>query len=196
MSNSRVYALNSRCNQLAVVFTVACLVLYAWNFPILTVISIFLAVAVIAVAGYVLYWPVILVIFLLRLALKKLKIIKAYSMADIDNLDWSEFEKYVANRLTLQGYKNVRITEKYDLGVDIVAVKNSCKLGVQVKHYKSFVGIEAVREAVAGLKAYDCDCSMVVTNSYFTRPAKKLAKANDCILIDRNILKSWIKLKR
>ena len=196
MSNSRAYKLNSRCNQLVIVFAVVCLILYTWHLPILAIINVSIIIFLITLTAYLLYWPVAIIYSLSRTILKKLTIIKACSLSDIDSLDWSEFERYVAERLTFQGYENVRITEKYDLGIDIVAIKNDCRLGVQVKHYKSLVGIEAVREAVAGLNAYKCNQSMVVTNSYFSRPAKKLAKCNNCILVDRNVLKSWLKLKR
>ena len=42
-----------------------------------------------------------------------------------------EFEKYVAKYLQKQGYKT-ELTEKYDLGIDIVAVKDGIRYGVQV----------------------------------------------------------------
>lgn len=196
MSNYRAYTLNSRCNQMAIIMLVISLVLYAWHFPILTIFSVFMIIIAVTVLGYILYWPMAIIYSILRIVLKKFKVIKVGSLSDIDNLNWSEFEDYVADCLRLQGYSNVKVTEKYDLGVDIVAIYDNCRLGVQVKHYKSLVGIEAVREAVAGLNAYKCNQSMVVTNSYFSRPAKKLAKCNNCILVDRNVLKSWLKLKR
>lgn len=195
MNKSRAYRLNSRCNQMAIIVLFISLILYTWHFPILTILSIFTIIIVIAILGYILYWPIVIIYALLRAVLKKFRVIKVNSLSDIDNLNWSEFEYYVADCLRSQGYSDVKITEKYDLGVDIVAIKDDCRLGVQVKHYKSLVGIEAVREAVAGLKAYDCDQSMVVTNNYYTRPAIRLAKCNNCILIDRKILNSWRKLK-
>ena len=42
-----------------------------------------------------------------------------------------EFEKYVAKYLRKQGYKT-ELTEKYDLDIDIVAVKEGIRYGVQV----------------------------------------------------------------
>src|SRR5680860_97539 len=191
MNKSGAYTLNSRCNQIAIIILVISLILYTWHFPILTILSIFTIIIVIAVFGYILYWPIAIIYALLRAVIKKFRVIKVNSLSDIDNLNWSEFENYVADCLRLQGYSNVNVTEKYDLGVDIVAITDDYRLGVQVKHYESFVGIEAVREAVAGLKIYGCNQAMVVTNSYFTKPAIKLAKCNNCILINRNSLKNW-----
>ncbi len=57
------------------------------------------------------------------------------SMASIDNMTGLEFEKYVARLLKSQGYKHIRLTEKYDLGVDITAEKVSIRWVIQVKRY-------------------------------------------------------------
>lgn len=113
------------------------------------------------------------------------------STSDIDSLTWSEFEHYVADRLKKQGYTNVRLTEHYDLGIDVVAKKSGVTWGVQVKHYTNNVGADAVRQAVTALKAYKCDRAMVVTNSFFTNPAKMLAISNDCVLVDRKSIAEW-----
>jgi restriction system protein len=99
-----------------------------------------------------------------------------------------EFEKYVAKLLKSQGYKHVRLTEKYDLGVDIIAEKEGMRWGIQVKRYSGLVKADAVRQAVTALKLYNCDRAMVVTNSHFSHTAKELASSNDCVLIDKNRL--------
>ena len=96
-----------------------------------------------------------------------------------------EFEKYVAKYLKNQGYKT-KLTEKYDLGIDIVAVKDGIRYGVQVKRYKGVVGANAVRQAVTALNLYECDRAMVITNSYFSKTAIILARSNACFLVDRD----------
>ena len=55
-----------------------------------------------------------------------------------------EFEKYVAEYLKNQGYKT-KLTEKYDLGIDIVAVKDGIRYGLQVKLHKGVFGANAIR---------------------------------------------------
>jgi restriction system protein len=116
----------------------------------------------------------------------KIYITKKYirNTKDIDDLSWNQFEYYVAEKLKQRGYTNVRLTEKYDLGIDIIAEKDGIKWGVQVKHSKYPVKIEAVREAVAALNIYGCDRAMVVSNSSFTNPARELAHSNNCALVD------------
>jgi Holliday junction resolvase-like predicted endonuclease len=118
--------------------------------------------------------------------LKKLKLSKDV----IDTMDWKEFEVFVARWLESNGYKVIEMTEYFDYGIDIVAKKDETTWGVQVKHYHNLVGIESVRQAVVALKQYKCDKAMVITNSYFSRPAKQLAVSNDCILVDGNRLRT------
>ena len=102
---------------------------------------------------------------------------------DIGELSPSQFERYVETWLIDRGYET-ELTEYYDKGIDIIAVKDGVYWGVQVKHWSSPVGIDAVRQAVTALKHYKCSRAMVVTNSVFYASAKQLAKENDCYLID------------
>ena len=125
-------------------------------------------------------------------AKKLLRISKKRSLLDIDKMSGLEFEGFVAGLLKKQGYTNVRLTEKYDYGVDIVAVKDGIRWGIQVKRYKGLVKAEAVRQVVTALKKYDCNRSMVVTNSNYSKVAKELARLNDCMLVDRSSLSRYI----
>jgi HJR/Mrr/RecB family endonuclease len=129
---------------------------------------------------------IIAVLILIKLLIKLRRYIK-YKLSHIDTLTGLEFEKYVAKYLRKQGFKT-QITEKYDLGIDIVATKDGVRYGVQVKRHKGVVGANAVRQAVTALSLYDCDRAMVITNSYFSKTAIRLALSNDCILLDRDFL--------
>lgn len=110
----------------------------------------------------------------------------------IDNMTGLEFERYIANLLKHHGYTNVRLTEKYDYGVDIIAEKDGIRWGIQVKRYSGLVKADAIRQVVTALKKYDCDRAMVITNSTYSMVAKDLASFNNCVLIDREILLQWI----
>lgn len=105
-----------------------------------------------------------------------------------------EFELYIADLLKHRGYTNVRLTEKYDLGVDIIAEKNGIRWGIQVKRYSGLVKASAVRQVVTALKFYNCDRTMVVTNSYYSKTAIRLAKYNDCLLVGRDEMIKYISL--
>lgn len=130
--------------------------------------------------------------------IKKLKAAKAWlsshnpTIKIVDNMSGLEFERYVARLLKIHGYSNIRLTEKYDLGVDIIACKDKITWGIQVKRYSGLVKAEAVRQAVTALRKYDCDRAMVITNSTFSSVARELARSNDCALIDRSNLSRLI----
>jgi restriction system protein len=110
----------------------------------------------------------------------------------IDKMTGLEFERCVAGLLKNQEYTNIRLTEKYDYGVDIIAIKDGITWGIQVKRYSGLVKADAVRQVVTALKKYKCDRPMVITNSIYSNVAKDLAECNDCVLVDRVILDKWL----
>lgn len=118
--------------------------------------------------------------------------LRALDIAAIDTMDPLEFERYVAKLLQHRGFTQVRLTEKYDYGVDILAHKDGITWGVQVKRYSGLVKAEAVRQVFTALVRYKCDRAMVITNSTYSRPARELAADNNCVLIERDELASWI----
>jgi restriction system protein len=182
----------SRKDGIIMIVCVILMILYFLGLPPSSIVGLLAVGLLLAAIVYVVSNPIIdlcngLITLYKNYKMKKL----IQSTSNIDSLSWSEFEHYVADKLKAQGYTNVRLTEHYDLGVDIVAKKDGVIWGVQVKHYSNAVRIEAVREAVAGLKVYGCDRAMVVTNNFFTNPAQELAKSNDCVLIDRQAIAKW-----
>jgi restriction system protein len=103
-----------------------------------------------------------------------------------------EFEHYLIGLLRMHGYKHVRLTEKYDLGVDIIAERYGVVYGIQAKRYTGFVGADAVRQVVTALSHYRYTKAVVITNNIFSRPVRVLAQSNDCTLVDRIIMRSLI----
>jgi restriction system protein len=90
------------------------------------------------------------------------------------------------------GYKHIRYTgASNDDGADIFARKDDRTVVVQTKRYSSSVGKVAIQEAVGAREAYRQDVAIVVTNSYFTKPAIEFAKRVDCLLVDRDDLARW-----
>jgi HJR/Mrr/RecB family endonuclease len=110
----------------------------------------------------------------------------------IDAMDGLTFERYVAKLLLRHGFEYVRVTEKFDKGVDIIAVKDGERWGIQVKRYNGLVKAAAVRQVVTALNFYGCSRAMVVTNSSYSNMAIQLAETNDCLLIDRKKLVKMI----
>lgn len=104
-----------------------------------------------------------------------------------------EFEEFVAKLLGQLDYKNVRLLPASgDYGVDILAEKDSFTYAVQCKFYSSPVSLGAVQEVRSGQEHYNASVGIVVTNNFFTQPAKNLAKSARIGLWDGNKLKEMI----
>jgi len=115
-----------------------------------------------------------------------------YSINDVDLMNGSEFEHFVALLFTKMGYEATVTKGSGDQGIDVLAEKNNVKIGVQAKCYSGSVSNSAIQEVVAGAQHYGCDKSIVVTNNVFSKSAIELAQSNNVILWDRTILKDKI----
>ena len=107
---------------------------------------------------------------------------------EIDLMSGEEFEFFITQLFTAMGYKTTHTKLSGDQGVDVIAEKDNIKIVIQTKCYHNVVGNKAIQEAVAGMKYYDADKAMVITNSIFTRSAIELAQKNNVQLWDRKIL--------
>jgi len=118
--------------------------------------------------------------------------LKEHSIDAIDLMSGKEFEMFVAELFSKMGYEYEMTKASGDQGIDIIVLKNSIRIGIQVKCYSGSVGNSAIQEAVDGKKHYILDKVMVITNSLFTNSAQELARSNSVILWDRNLLKEKI----
>lgn len=105
----------------------------------------------------------------------------------VDSMTGEQFERYIAQRIKTNGYSSVRLTPASgDYGVDIVAIDpNGNRCAIQCKRYSQNVGVKAVQEVYAGAIHYGCTRKIVITSSYFTANAIKLANESGVELIDR-----------
>jgi restriction system protein len=139
-------------------------------------------------------WPLWLLVSAIGLgkvvvALYRYRRLSRSGIAQIDRMDGATFERYLASRFRRLGYAaEVVGSSRGDYGGDLVIRKNGTRTIVQAKRYGKSVGVPAVQQAAAAKSIYDCTDAMVVTNSRFTQQARKLAKANDVRLIDRDEL--------
>lgn len=117
---------------------------------------------------------------------------EAYTLANIDSMSGLEFERYLADLLRRRGYTSIRLTEKYDLGIDIIAQKDGITWGIQAKRYSGLVKAAAIRQAYTALARYKCDRAMVISNSTYSRPARLLAQDTKSVLVDREELSNWV----
>ena len=121
--------------------------------------------------------------------LEKGEIYHKYKISDTDLMTGEQFEHFVAELFASMGYKTQVTQLSNDQGVDVIAEKGIEKIAIQAKCYSKPVGNRAVQEVTAGGRHYHATKFMVVTNNSFTREAVQLAKSNNVILWDRNVLK-------
>lgn len=160
----------------------------------------------------------ICLIFELNKVFKFRKKINAYkSLKEIDamgNGDTYEkgrqFEEYIAELYRQMGFKAMTTTEMRqkgllpgdiqkrggsgEQGVDVVVFdhRNKETIIIQCKHYSAKVSNSAIQEIVAAIPLYKASRGIVVTNQYFTEPAKELGFANQIALVDRDGLVKFI----
>lgn len=109
-------------------------------------------------------------------------------LSSIDQMDGTEFEKFLVPFFENLGYKAQHIGKAGDFGADLILTKDGIRTAVQAKCYSGTVGLDAVREAAAARPHYKAQRAMVVTNSSFTSAAIQLAVSNQVILWDRQHL--------
>jgi restriction system protein len=144
--------------------------------------------------------PFVPIFFLLIIIMTIWSIYRYYRLSnsqifEIDKMTGKEFEDRLAILFRKLGYA-VRVVgnQKGDYGVDLVIEKDNIKTAVQAKCYKKWlVGEDAVREVYTGKNYYDCQEGMVITNNYYSKMARNLARANNIKLWDRdNLIRSLL----
>lgn len=121
------------------------------------------------------------------------KLHRKYTLKQLDKMDGHQFEYACADILKANGYKHVKVTRgSGDFGVDIIAEKDKVRYAIQCKRYNHKLDNTPIQEVVGGLAYYQCDKGAVMTNQYFTEPAKQLAQVNDIELLDRDTLSHMV----
>ncbi len=118
------------------------------------------------------------------------------SMKKIDKLSGKAFENYLAVQFRRLGYRVSLTEDTNDYGADLILKKRGKTIVVQAKRYDRNIGISAVQEAVGSVAYYEADGAMVVTNQYFTKNAKNLARQNEVDLWGREEIRKKFKIRR
>ena len=110
-------------------------------------------------------------------------------MDKIDRLSGKAFEEYLRAQFKHKGYRVAQTEDSHDYGADLLLKKRGELIVVQAKRYDRNVGLSAVQQAVGAIAYYGADRAMVVTNSGFTKSARRLARHNDVELWDRDAIR-------
>lgn len=169
--------------------------------PILVILAIFYAGwhytgttngAIAAVVIFVLLILILKVWFRTRGSAR----LRKTGIREIDEMTGEEFEEYLGHLFDKRGYDVSYTKASGDYGADLILQDRDDIIAVQAKRYSGTVGVKAVQEIIGALKMYEATQGWVVTNSYFTKQAEKLAESNDVYLIDRDELIDMILRKR
>lgn len=106
----------------------------------------------------------------------------------IDQMTGEEFEQFLGELFKKRGYKVSYTATSGDYGADLILHDGDELIAVQAKRYTGNVGVKAVQEIIGAIKMYEAEEGWVITNSYFTKQAIKLAEINEVYLIDRDEL--------
>lgn len=118
---------------------------------------------------------------------------KKSGIKDIDRMDGYQFEEYLKVLFKALGYRPMVTKKSGDYGADVI-LKGKNKIVIQAKRYgyKNNVSMDAVSEVFAARSYYKADEAWVITNSFFTKQAKELAKACDVKILNRYELEKFI----
>lgn len=120
-----------------------------------------------------------------------------FDQAQIRGMDGAQFELWVAEAMSRQGWVVEVTPTSGDYGADLVATKGGQRTAVQVKRYDKQVGISAVQQVMGGAVHWNCTGKMVVTSaSDFTPAAKKLANATGTRLVTGREVERWRHTRR
>lgn len=154
----------------------------------------------------VIYTPLIilLVLYLLYRLLKFIyykikenkyhKKLASSGIRDIDRMDGLQFEFYLKALFKELGYKAEVTKASSDFGADLIIKNNNEKIVVQAKRYKykSNVSLDAVQQIYTAIPYYKADAGWIITNSFYTKSAKKLADITNIKLLNRHELINFI----
>lgn len=143
------------------------------------------------------FFPIVIFYKILKLIIRKIynrklkKYISTISIEKIDSLQGIDFEELLNQTFRANGIRSYKTKKSHDYGADIIVEYRHKKIAIQCKlYYKHLVNNSAVQEVRGAQEYYNTNHSVVITNSYFTKPAINLAKASHVVLIDReNLIK-------
>ena len=110
----------------------------------------------------------------------------------IDGMDAQRAVLFCASLLKETGSKKVKILSRSEEGVDILLERYGVKYAIWCQWDTCPLGEAPVREVMEGLKAFDRDVGLVLTNSTFTTEARELVQNDRMILWDRTQLEKLV----
>lgn len=114
---------------------------------------------------------------------------------EIMNLDWREFEEFVADMLKQKGFHTLLGVGIKDGGIDVTATLGDKKFFVQCKHYRDdTIGVEKIRELNGVMNGQAIPVwGIFVTTTWFTPDAVSEAHKYGIELWDKNYIIEFLR---
>lgn len=138
--------------------------------------------------GTIIFYLIVIIAFKIWRKTRHGAKLRKAGIRDIDEMTGEEFEQYLGELFKRRGFKVSYTATSGDYGADLILKDGDEIIALQAKRYSGNVGVKAVQEIIGAIKMYEATEAWVVTNSYFTKQAIKLAEINDVYLIDRDEL--------
>ncbi|GAK08350.1 restriction endonuclease [Geomicrobium sp. JCM 19038] len=107
----------------------------------------------------------------------------------IDQMSGKEFERRLAVHFSYCGWHVQLTSDTGDYGADLVGENDhGGTVVIQAKRYKKNIGVRAVQEVNSAKTYYGAEQAIVITNQYFSKNAKELARRCSVELWDRERL--------
>lgn len=104
-----------------------------------------------------------------------------YEVSRLHSMRGEQFEEFLQLLFVKMNY-NAKLTPgSGDQGADLIVSRSDKTIAVQAKRQIQPVGNSAIQELLGGMLYYGCQYGIVVTNSAFTRGARRLAAKDDRI---------------
>lgn len=114
----------------------------------------------------------------------------------IDEMSGSVFEELLMEHFKKLGYKAKMTAKTADYGADLILEKADEKIVVQAKRWRQNIGVSAIQQVVGAINYYQANKGMVISNSYFTPNAERLARSNNIELWNREKLVDFLSKAR
>jgi len=114
-------------------------------------------------------------------------------LKEVEAMSDAEFRRYAADLLRAQGYIVNRNTWSLEeRRAPLLLTRGRTSFLCRLQRQEQRVGKEMVAEILAAHGVYEGARAIIITNRFFTLPARSLARRESCVLIDRRGLATLV----
>ena len=117
---------------------------------------------------------------------------RALILQDVEAMTDEGFLRYAADLLRAQGYTVPPVGRSADARVDLLLTRGRANFVCQLRRQPGRVGEGTVTEVLTAMHAHGYGRAMILANQLFTHRARRLARREGCVLVDRKGLANLV----